>query len=65
MPISLPQSSSVEMQAPDPPKRPCVKALFDYRQKTARELSMRKGDIMFLLNASNKVTKIELATFID
>lgn len=40
-----------------PRKRACVKALYDYRGKTARELSMKKGDILFLLNSSNKVPR--------
>ncbi|KXJ20343.1 Spectrin alpha chain, non-erythrocytic 1 [Exaiptasia diaphana] len=32
----------------------CVMALYDYEEKTAREVSMKKGDILTLLNASNK-----------
>ena len=33
----------------------CVVALYDYQEKTAREVSMQKGDILTLLNSSNKV----------
>lgn len=33
----------------------CVVALYDYQEKTAREVSMQKADILTLLNASNKV----------
>ena len=33
----------------------CVIALYDYQEKTAREVSMQKGDVLTLLNASNKV----------
>lgn len=32
----------------------CVVALYDYQEKTAREVSMQKGDILTLLNSSNK-----------
>ena len=32
-----------------------MKALFSYKGKTARELSVKKGDILFLLNSANKV----------
>lgn len=35
--------------------RECVEALYDYEEKTAREVSMTKGDILTLLNATNKV----------
>lgn len=34
----------------------CVVALYDYQEKTAREVSMQKGDILTLLNSSNKVS---------
>ena len=33
----------------------CVVALYDYQEKTAREVSMQKGDVLTLLNSSNKV----------
>ena len=32
----------------------CVMALYDYTEKSAREVSMRKGDILALLNSNNK-----------
>lgn len=35
--------------------RECVEALYDYEEKTAREVSMEKGDILTLLNSTNKV----------
>ncbi len=35
--------------------RECVEALYDYEEKTAREVSMTKGDILTLLNSTNKV----------
>ncbi|KJH49812.1 spectrin repeat-containing domain protein [Dictyocaulus viviparus] len=34
--------------------RDCVLALYDYQEKSPREVSMKKGDILTLLNASNK-----------
>jgi spectrin alpha len=33
----------------------CVVALYDYQEKSPREVSMKKGDILTLLNSSNKV----------
>ena len=36
----------------------CVVALYDYQEKTAREVSMQKGDILTLLNSSNKVNSL-------
>jgi len=38
-----------------PPKKPTVKALYSYKGKTAREMTMKKGDILNLINSSNKV----------
>jgi spectrin alpha len=32
----------------------CVVALYDYQEKSPREVSMKKGDILTLLNSSNK-----------
>ncbi|XP_074621265.1 spectrin alpha chain, non-erythrocytic 1-like [Acropora palmata] len=32
----------------------CVVSLYDYQEKTAREVSMEKGDVLTLLNSSNK-----------
>lgn len=30
-------------------------ALYDYTEKSPREVSMRKGDVLTLLNSNNKV----------
>lgn len=30
-------------------------ALFDYTEKSPREVSMKKGDVLILLNSNNKV----------
>jgi hypothetical protein len=38
--------------------RECVEALYDYEEKTAREVSMKKGDILTLLNSTNKVRHV-------
>jgi len=35
--------------------RECVVALYDYAEKSPREVSMKKGDVLTLLNSSNKV----------
>jgi len=35
--------------------RESVVALYDYQEKSPREVSMKKGDILTLLNSSNKV----------
>ena len=32
----------------------CVMALYDYAEKSPREVSMRKGDVLTLLNSNNK-----------
>ena len=32
----------------------CVMALYDYTEKSPREVSMRKGDVLTLLNSNNK-----------
>lgn len=34
--------------------RECVVALYDYQEKSPREVSMKKGDVLTLLNSSNK-----------
>ena len=34
----------------------CVVALYDYQEKSPREVSMKKGDVLTLLNSSNKVS---------
>lgn len=31
-------------------------ALYDYTEKSPREVSMKKGDVLVLLNSSNKVS---------
>lgn len=33
----------------------CVMALYDYTEKSPREVSMKKGDVLTLLNSNNKV----------
>ena len=33
-----------------------VMALYDYTEKSPREVSMKKGDVLTLLNSSNKVS---------
>ena len=33
----------------------CVVALYDYSEKSPREVSMKKGDVLTLLNSANKV----------
>lgn len=48
------KSMSSDVQAP-PPQKPTVKALYDYSGKTVRELTIKKGSILNLLNSSNKV----------
>ena len=37
----------------------CVVALYDYTEKSPREVSMKKGDVLTLLNSSNKVNNIK------
>ena len=32
----------------------CVLSLYDYAEKSAREISMKKGDVLTLLNSNNK-----------
>ena len=34
--------------------RECVVALYDYTEKSPREVSMKKGDVLTLLNSTNK-----------
>ena len=36
----------------------CVVALYDYTEKSPREVSMRKGDVLTLLNSNNKVRSV-------
>lgn len=37
-----------------------VIALYDYTEKSPREVSMKKNDILTLLNSNNKVNKIKV-----
>ena len=37
------------------PHMKMVKALYDYKGKTTRELNIMKGSVLILLNSSNKV----------
>lgn len=39
---------------PSPPPQPRVKALYNYKGKSTRELPIKKGDILVLLSDSNK-----------
>ena len=39
-----------------------VMALYDYQEKNPREISMKKGDILNLLNNANKVLVMLFAT---
>ncbi|KAH7638391.1 alpha spectrin [Dermatophagoides farinae] len=49
-------SSCKQQEAPAEfvPGREAVVALYDYAEKSPREVSMKKGDVLTLLNASNK-----------
>ena len=40
-----------------------VMALYDYTEKSPREVSMKKGDVLTLLNSSNKVSICPEKTF--
>lgn len=40
--------------------RETVQALYDYTEKSAREVSMKKGDLLHLLNSNNKVSYLFL-----
>eukprot|EP00117_Sycon_ciliatum_P010415 scpid4432/ scgid12327/ Spectrin alpha chain, brain; Alpha-II spectrin; Fodrin alpha chain; Spectrin, non-erythroid alpha chain len=57
--ISQLQDQSTQCQALSRPQaeeqgKECVMAMFDYVAKTPRDLPMKKGDVLTLLNASNK-----------
>ncbi|XP_033642968.1 spectrin alpha chain, non-erythrocytic 1-like isoform X3 [Asterias rubens] len=43
-----------EVPISDEAGKECVVALYDYTEKSPREVSMKKGDILVLLNSSNK-----------
>ena len=47
--------------APPPSGKQCVVAMYNYKPKTHREVAMKKGDRMVLLNAVNKVCTQTLA----
>lgn len=36
----------------------CVVALYDYAEKSPREVSMKRGDVLTLLNSNNKVCTV-------
>lgn len=38
-------------------------ALFDYTEKSPREVSMKKGDVLILLNSNNKVCIFNIYKF--
>lgn len=48
----------LQQEAPvsDVAGKECVMALYDYSEKSPREVSMRKGDVLTLLNSNNKVS---------
>jgi len=39
-------------------------ALFDYTEKSPREVSMKKGDVLILLNSNNKVCIFNIYKFL-
>lgn len=42
----------------------CVVALYDYAEKSPREVSMKRGDVLTLLNSNNKVTHTHMLALI-
>nr|WAW84869.1 spectrin alpha chain [Halisarca dujardinii] len=46
--------TSPSKQAPPPGSKQYVMAMYDYKPKTHREIPMKKGDLMVILNAVNK-----------
>ncbi|XP_070402753.1 spectrin alpha chain, non-erythrocytic 1-like isoform X2 [Nothobranchius furzeri] len=42
-----------------------VLALYDYQEKSPGEVTMKKGDILTLLNSTNKVVLLELASLAE
>lgn len=50
------QAQACPQEAPvsDVAGKECVMALYDYTEKSPREVSMRKGDVLTLLNSNNK-----------
>ena len=57
---ATPGAVAVEVAAAKPPPKPIVKAMYSYKGKTGREISMKKGDVLTLLNSSNKVSLNQL-----
>ena len=47
--------SSAAKQVPPPGSKQYAMAMYDYKPKTHREIPMKKGDVMVILNAVNKV----------
>ena len=39
-------------------------ALYDYTEKSPREISMKKGDVLTLLNSANKVNTVSVFSMI-
>lgn len=39
-------------------------ALYDYTEKSPREISMKKGDVLTLLNSANKVSTVNVFSMI-
>jgi spectrin alpha len=46
--------TSASKQAPPPGSKQYAMAMYDYKPKTHREIPMKKGDVMVILNAVNK-----------
>lgn len=52
--ISLPKQQQVA-PTDDETGKELVLALYDYQEKSPREVTMKKGDVLTLLNSTNKV----------
>ena len=52
----------MQQEAPvsDVSGKECVVALYDYTEKSPREVTKRKGDVLTLLNSNNKVIIIQI-----
>ena len=44
------------IQQGDLSAKDCVVALYDYDEKTAREISVKEGQVLTLLNSNNRVS---------
>ena len=51
---SLIQGSSAETMAPPSPEKQYVKALYSYTPHSSREVAIKRGDILVVINSSNK-----------